>query len=255
MRIQTKSNQPANQPADQPANQPPLATFSFLSQDLWRDFLADFVIGVVQRPVVAAGNSIGGFVAASLAADYPGAVAGLALLNSAGRLAEGYAPPPVPPRASPPPALVADAVSAALFRFLEGDVPSQLKRLYPAAPARADAWLAAEILRASTDPGALGVFRSVFFLPPPRALNWLVAEAFGGPTLVLQGVRDPLNDARGRAAALGRLCPRARVVLLDAGHCPQDEAPEAANAALAEFVLGDVMGAAAARGAAALASR
>lgn len=127
--------------------------------------------------------------------------------------------------------------------------------MYPAAPARADAWLAAEILRASTDPGALGVFRSVFFLPPPRALNWLVAEAFGGPLLVLQGARDPLNDARGRAAALGRLCPRARVVLLDAGHCPMDEAPEAVNAALTEFVLSDVMGAKVARGPAALASR
>jgi hypothetical protein len=28
--------------------------------------------------------------------------------------------------------------------------------------------------------------RSVFYLPPPRALNHLVAERFGGPTLVLQ---------------------------------------------------------------------
>jgi len=28
--------------------------------------------------------------------------------------------------------------------------------------------------------------RSVFYLPKPRALNWLVASAFGKPTLVLQ---------------------------------------------------------------------
>jgi hypothetical protein len=46
---------------------------------------------VVRRPVVVAGNSIGGFISASLAADYPGAVQGLVLLNSAG------APPRLPP--------------------------------------------------------------------------------------------------------------------------------------------------------------
>ena len=46
------------------------------SQELWRDFLRDFVIEVVQRPVVVAGNSIGGFISASLAADYPSLVKG-----------------------------------------------------------------------------------------------------------------------------------------------------------------------------------
>ncbi len=46
------------------------------SQELWRDFLRDFVLEVVQRPVVVAGNSIGGFISASLAADYPSLVEG-----------------------------------------------------------------------------------------------------------------------------------------------------------------------------------
>lgn len=46
------------------------------SQELWRDFLRDFVLEVVQRPVVVAGNSIGGFISASLAADYPSLVKG-----------------------------------------------------------------------------------------------------------------------------------------------------------------------------------
>ena len=32
-------------------------------------------------------------------------------------------------------------------------------KIYPAAPANADAWLAEEIRRAACDPGALGVFR------------------------------------------------------------------------------------------------
>ena len=46
------------------------------SQELWRDFLRDFVVEVVRRPVVVAGNSIGGFIAASLAADHRSLVQG-----------------------------------------------------------------------------------------------------------------------------------------------------------------------------------
>jgi pimeloyl-ACP methyl ester carboxylesterase len=75
-----------------------------------------------------------------------------------------------------------------------------------------------------------------FYLPKPRALNYLVTKAFGGPTLVLQGVKDPLNDAKGRAGEIGRLCSNAEVHLLDAGHCPHDEVPEAFNEALAAWV-------------------
>jgi pimeloyl-ACP methyl ester carboxylesterase len=44
----------------------------------------DFLVCVVGSPAVLAGNSIGGFISASAAADYPSLVAGLALLNSAG---------------------------------------------------------------------------------------------------------------------------------------------------------------------------
>jgi pimeloyl-ACP methyl ester carboxylesterase len=47
-----------------------------------RDFVRDFLVGVVGRPAVLAGNSIGGFISASCAADYPELVAGLALVNT-----------------------------------------------------------------------------------------------------------------------------------------------------------------------------
>ncbi len=57
-------------------------------------------------------------------------------------------------------------------------------------------------------------------MPKPLALNYLVAEKFGGPALVLQGAKDPLNDARSRAAELEAACPNIQVHLLDGGHCP-----------------------------------
>jgi hypothetical protein len=79
------------------------------------------------------------------------------------------------------------------------------------------------------------VFGAVFYLPPPRALNYMVSSLWRGPTLVLQGVLDPLNDAAGRAAQLKELCPNVQLLLLQAGHCPHDEVPEQVNAGLLDF--------------------
>ncbi len=62
--------------------------------------------------------------------------------------------------------------------------------------------------------------RSVFYLPKPLPLNHLVRDLYRGRALVLQGAKDPLNDARGRAAALQESCPNISVHLMDAGHCP-----------------------------------
>ncbi len=87
------------------------------------------------------------------------------------------------------------------------------------------------------------MFRSVFYLPPPRPLNHLVAAAYGGPTRVLQGRLDPLNDAQGRAQQLAELCPNVDVVLLDAGHCPHDEQPGAVNDGILDFMAARVVGA------------
>jgi hypothetical protein len=39
---------------------------------------------------------------------------------------------------------------------------------------------------AACDGRSPDVFKSVFYLPPPRALNWMVKDAWAGPTLVLQ---------------------------------------------------------------------
>jgi hypothetical protein len=135
----------------------------------------------------------------------------------------------------PPPRWVAAGVSMGLMTYLERQIPSTLKRLYPGNPENADEWLAEEIYRAACDPkcgpGVAGaaawlstkccppadaapppsslpsragdVFASVFYLPPPRALNFLVGEKFAKPTFVLQGALDPLNDAVGRAGQVG----------------------------------------------------
>ena len=106
---------------------------------------------------------------------------------------------------------------------------------YPTNPGAADEWLAAEIGRAARDPGALAVFQSVFYMPRPRALDVLLVKEFGGPCLLLQGGKDPLNDAKGRARALEEAVPGIEVRLLDAGHCPHDEKPAEVAEAVAAF--------------------
>ena len=50
-------------------------------------------------------------------------------------------------------------MSKALLWYLERTAAGTLMRIYPVAPAAADAWLSSEILRAAADPGARSVFR------------------------------------------------------------------------------------------------
>ena len=52
----------------------------------------------------------------------------------------------------------------------------------------------------------------------------------------VQGVLDPLNNAKARADALEANIERASAVCFDAGHCPHDECPEFVNEAIADFV-------------------
>jgi len=134
-----------------------------------------------------------------------------------------------------PPFWIANTVSRLLISYLETSIGKTLGNLYPTNPLAADSYLADEIYRAACDPGALGVFRSVFYLPPPRPLNYLV-DTYGGPTMILQGKLDPLNDAVGRAEELRALCQtEVELHLLEAGHCPHDETPGVVNEYLASF--------------------
>lgn len=214
------------------------------SQDVWAAFVRDFVTCVVREPVVLGGNSIGGYMAASVAGDFPHLVSSLVLFNSAGRLLPDYprllppSPPPQQRRAFENPRPVSWALSSLLFMYLQRNVPKILRRCYPKDTGRVDQRLIDEIVRASHDPGALEVVQSVFYLPKPRPLNMLL-DAYGGPVLLVQGKLDPLNDAVARAQATKALCPSVTVHLVDAGHCPHDEAPEEVAAILDQWLRGE----------------
>ncbi|GAQ88572.1 DNA photolyase [Klebsormidium nitens] len=210
------------------------------SQELWAEFLADFIANVIREPVILAGNSIGGYCCTTVAADFSYLVRGLVLLNSAGRILPGYT---LPPASSLPrktfgdalPSFVPWGIARLLFAYLDGNVDSILRRCYPVHPDAIERWLVEEIKRAAADPGSVDVFESVFYLPKPRPINFLI-DRFGGPVLVVQGRFDPLNDAVRRAEALRAACPGAvSVHLVDAGHCPMDELSGPVSTYIANF--------------------
>ena len=102
----------------------------------------------------------------------------------------------------------------------------------------ADDYLCSNILRDSLDPVALAVMISGSKLPPPRTANELLGATFGssssssvsdaaivegrwsGPVLIAQGMKDPLNDAVGRANMFQALREDIEIAPLDGGHCP-----------------------------------
>jgi pimeloyl-ACP methyl ester carboxylesterase len=96
--------------------------------------------------------------------------------------------------------------------------------------------LVASILRPSRDPGAFGVFRTVFDIPRGQPLDELFAQ-LQAPLLLLWGIRDPWINAAGRRGAFQRHAPaRTTEVVLQAGHCPHDEVPEQVNRAMLEWL-------------------
>jgi pimeloyl-ACP methyl ester carboxylesterase len=154
------------------------------------------------------------------------------------------------PPCSPPPRPVARLFGNALLTYLRPNIGPICKKVYPVNPDAADEDLARNILRDSLDPGAVNVMISGSKLPIPRTANELLGSDFGsaldsttpvkegifkGPVLVAQGMLDPLNDAKGRAAMLGALRDGITVSPINGGHCPHDEMPQECMRALLQW--------------------
>lgn len=209
--------------------------------DLWRDQLTTYVSERIGRPTVLVGNSLGGFACLAAGAALGDGAAGVVLLNAAGPFSDEQAPP----RGWG--AIARQTIGGALLRspVLQRLLFENLRR--PATIRRTlnqvyidrtnvDEALVEAIRRPSLDPGAFGVFRTVFDIPRGQPLDELFAQLVC-PLLLLWGIRDPWINAAGRRAAFQRHAPAATSeVVLEAGHCPHDEVPEQVNAALLDWL-------------------
>jgi pimeloyl-ACP methyl ester carboxylesterase len=212
------------------------------SAQLWGELLSAFVEEVVRRPALIAGNSIGCLVCLSAAEQRPDLVSGLALLNSAGSLGT---PPPTPPVAPAPgstEALLAPlqaafrrATVSVIFWSTQLRIRLILSQVY-VNKAQCDELLAESIYRASTEPGALEAFQEISAAGgrSTRSLSQLLESSLkaGKPLALVWGLKDPWMTPT-KLDELSSAYPGATVARLEnAGHCPHDDDPDAANAAL-----------------------
>lgn len=217
---------------------------------LWRDQLIAYVQERIGTPTVLVGNSLGGYAALAAgaalsrgAADSaePPLGAGVVLLNAAGPFSEEQVEPrgwgAIARRTVGRAIFTSPPLQRLLFEHLRrpATVRRTLQRVY-VDQTNVDDALVEAILRPSRDPGAFGVFRTVFDIPRGEPLDALFAQ-LQAPLLLLWGLRDPWINAEGRRASFARHAPpRTSEVLLDAGHCPHDEVPRQVNTALLEWL-------------------
>ena len=204
---------------------------------LWRDQLVAYVYERIGRPTVIVGNSLGGFAALAAGAALGENCAGVVLLNAAGPFSDEQKPPKgwgaIARKSIGTAFLKSPVVQRLLFENLRrpATIRRTLNQVY-VDKTNVDDWLVEAIRRPSMDPGAFGVFRTVFDIPSGQPLDELFAE-LTAPLLLLWGIRDPWINAPGRRSTFQRHAPKATTeVVLDAGHCPHDEVPEQVNAAL-----------------------
>lgn len=216
---------------------------------LWRDQLAAYVSERIGRPTVLVGNSLGGFSALAAGAALGDQAAGVVLLNAAGPFSDEQAPPKgwgaITRQTIARALLKSPVLQRLLFENLRrpATIRRTLNQVY-VDKTNVDEALVEAIRRPSLDPGAFGVFRTVFDIPRGQPLDELFAQ-LTCPLLLLWGIRDPWINAVGRRAAFQRHAPAGtREVVLEAGHCPHDEVPDQVNAALLDWIAGLSSGAA-----------
>jgi pimeloyl-ACP methyl ester carboxylesterase len=208
---------------------------------LWRDQLSAYVRERIGRPTVLVGNSLGGYAALAAGAALGPEAAGVVLLNAAGPFADEQSEPvgwgAITRRTVGGALLRSPILQRLLFENLRrpATIRRTLNQVY-LDRTNVDEELVEAIRRPSLDPGAFGVFRTVFDIPRGQPLDELFAE-LQAPLLLLWGIRDPWINAAGRRASFQRHAPAdTEEVVLEAGHCPHDEVPAQVNAALLDWL-------------------
>lgn len=212
------------------------------SAEVWRNQAVDFVTHVIGKPTTISGNSLGGFTALYAAATEKEFINGCILLNAAGRFKDPDAP--IEPQEKN---VIVEYIKTVLqravigFSFLYTKQPSRiqqvLKQVYPVNPQNVDDELVESIQVPSQDPNAAEVFYRVITKNGSGSSVFLddLLEKIECPLLLCWGEQDPwIRPAA--ADKIQALYPSSKRVSIDAGHCPHDEAPEAVNSAICDFI-------------------
>lgn len=210
--------------------------------DLWREQLHDFITEVIGKPTVLAGNSLGGYAALCVAAEYPQSTAGLILLNSAGPFSDFPGNSEQNSSANSVGKLVRSILlqpwaSFLLFQYARrrSIIRRTLNQVYFNRNAVTDQ-LVEDIYLPSCDRGAADVFNAVFKTPQGEKVDVLLKK-MQCPLLILWGEKDPWINAREKGEKFRTYYPEVTEHYLEAGHCPHDEIPEQVNALMTEWIF------------------
>jgi pimeloyl-ACP methyl ester carboxylesterase len=212
------------------------------SGNLWREQLHDFISEVIQQPAVLAGNSLGGYAALCVAAEYPNSTAGLILLNSAGPFSDSQNNSASSPRANPVGKIIRSVLlqpwaSFLLFQYVRrrSIIRKTLKQVYFDSSTVTEQ-LIEDIYRPSCDRGAADVFNAVFKTPQGDKVDVLLSQ-MSCPLLLLWGEKDPWIKAREKGVQFRHYYPQLTEYYLQAGHCPHDEVPDQVNSLITDWVV------------------
>jgi len=212
------------------------------SGNLWREQLHDFIVEVIGKPTILAGNSLGGYASLCVAAAYPQDTAGLILLNSAGPFTDNSPESQQKSNSNwmgkvTRSILLHPWASFWLFQYTRrrSVIRKTLNKVYFDRSAVTEQ-LIEDIYRPSCDVGAPEVFNSVFKTPQGEKVDILLGQMHC-PLLILWGEKDPWINARDRGAKFREHYPQLTEYYLEAGHCPHDEIPEEVNNLITNWVL------------------
>jgi pimeloyl-ACP methyl ester carboxylesterase len=214
------------------------------SAEVWRDQTRDFLKEVVKKPATLAGNSIGGFTSLYTAAtdEAKSMVNGVILMNAAGRFRDSASPEPTETNQ------FVEGIQNAIQRLVIGAsfiftkqpvrIEQILKQVYPINDKNVDPDLVESIRYPALDPNAAEVFYRVISKNgsgPPSVYVDDLLNNLECPLLLCWGENDPWIRPQA-ADKIQAIYPQSQRVSINAGHCPHDEAPEAVNEAIREFM-------------------
>ncbi|MGK7880909.1 MAG: alpha/beta fold hydrolase [Crocosphaera sp.] len=208
------------------------------SGDLWRDQLKDFITEIIGKPVILAGNSLGGYASLCVASQCPETSKGLILLNSAGPFSDTQkARKPNIIQKAIRSILLQPWASNLLFQYMRRpkNIRKTLKKVYYNQEAVTDK-LVNDIHRPSCDVGAAQVFASVFKTPQGETVDKLLQE-LSHPLLMLWGEKDPWMNTQERGEKYRQYYPNLTEHYLEAGHCPHDEIPDEVNRLIKDWII------------------
>ncbi len=217
------------------------------SPQLWRDQINSFITTIVGRPVVVAGNSIGGYSSLYTGATCPENVVGVCMINGVGSFSEqqaASAPNPIQKAIGElvKTVVLSPAPSWTIFQFVrkKSYIRKTLEQVY-VNKEEVTEQLVEDVYRPATDPEAAAAFAALFKAERGEYVDTLLAE-MTCPLLLIWGDADPWMDTYSRGALFQKYYDNLEEHHINAGHCPHDDTPTEVDALLRNWVLKTVVG-------------